>query len=67
MTAMFVVIFLEQFRKEKKPYTAMIGLGSALVCLTIFGADSFMIPTMICILALLTVLKKPMEKGGAFQ
>ena len=67
MTAMFVVIFLEQFRKEKKPYTAMIGLGSALVCLTIFGADSFMLPTMICILALLTVLKKPMEKGGAFQ
>ena len=67
MTAMFVVIFLEQFRKEKKPYTAVIGLGSALVCLIIFGADSFMIPTMICILALLTVLKKPMEKGGAFQ
>ena len=67
MTAMFVVIFLEQFRKEKKPYTAMIGLGSALVCLIIFGADSFMIPTMICILALLTALKRPMEKGGAFQ
>ena len=67
MTAMFVVIFLEQFRKEKKPYTAMIGLGSALVCLIVFGADSFMIPTMICILALLTALKKPMEKGGAFQ
>ena len=67
MTAMFVVIFLEQFRKEKKPYTAIIGLGSALVCLIIFGADSFMIPTMICILAPLTILKKPMEKGGAFQ
>ena len=67
MTAMFVVIFLEQFRKEKKPYTAIIGLGSALVCLIIFGADSFMIPTMICILALLTILKKPMEKGRAFQ
>ena len=67
MTAMFVVIVLEQFRKEKKPYTAIIGLGSALVCLIIFGADSFMIPTMICILALLTILKKPMEKGGAFQ
>ena len=67
MTAMFVVIFLEQFRKEKKPYTAMIGLGSALVCLIIFGANSFMIPAMICILALLTALKRPMEKGGAFQ
>lgn len=67
MTAMFVVIFMEQFRKEKKPYTALIGLGSALVCLMIFDADSFMIPTMVCILVLLTILKRPMEKGGAFQ
>lgn len=67
MTAMFVVIFLEQFRKEKKPYTALTRLGSALVCLLIFGPDSFLIPTMICILVLLTVLKKSMEKGGAFQ
>ena len=67
MTAMFVVIFLEQLRKEKKPYTALIGLGSSLICLLIFGADSFLIPAMICILTLLTVLKGPMEKGGAFS
>lgn len=67
MTAMFVVIFLEQLRKEKKPYTALIGLGASLVCLLIFGPDSFLIPTMICILTLLTVLKGPMEKGGAFE
>ena len=67
MTAMFVVIFMEQLRKEKKPYTALIGLGSSLICLLIFGADSFLIPSMICILTLLTVLKDPMEKGGAFS
>ena len=67
MTAMFVVIFLEQLRKEKKPYTALIGLGSSLVCLLIFGADSFLIPAMACILLLLTALKRPMEKGGAFE
>ena len=66
MTAMFVVIFLEQLRKEKKPYTALIGLGSSLICLLIFGADSFLIPAMICILVLLTVLKGPRERGGAF-
>lgn len=67
MTAMFVVIFLEQLRKEKKPYTALIGLGSSLICLLIFGADNFLIPSMICILVLLTALKGPMEKGGAFS
>ena len=64
MTAMFVVIFLEQWMKEKKHYTAIIGLGSAFVCLAIFGADSFMIPTMICILVLLALLQKPIEKAG---
>ena len=62
MTAMFVVIFLEQWKKEKKHYTAFIGLGSALLCLVIFGPDSFMLPTMACILVLLTLFKKPFEK-----
>ncbi len=64
MTAMFVVIFLEQWLKEKQHYSSLIGvLGSAL-CLIIFGADSFMLPTMVCILCLLSLFKKPIEKAG---
>lgn len=66
MTAMFVVIFLEQLMKEKKHYTAIIGTGAALLCLLIFGADSFMIPTMITILTLLSIFRKPIEKAGGF-
>lgn len=64
MTAMFTVIFLEQWMKEKKHYTALIGLGASLLCLIGFGADSFMIPTMICMLVLLTLFRKPIEKAG---
>ena len=67
MTAMFVVIFLEQLCKEKKPYTALIGLCSSLSCRLIFGPDNFLIPSMLCISVLLTVLKGPMERGGAFS
>lgn len=55
MTAMFVVIFLEQWLKEKKHYTALIGMTASVACLLIFGADSFLIPTMICIVCFLTV------------
>ena len=66
MTAMFVVIFLEQWLKEKKHYTAYIGVAAAVVCLVIFGADSYMIPTMVSILVLLTVFRKPIEKAGGF-
>lgn len=64
MTAMFVVIFMEQWMKEKKHYTALIGFLTSAVCLYFFGADSFMIPTMVCILCLLTVFRKPIEKAG---
>lgn len=67
MTALFVVIFLEQWLKEKRHYTAWIGLISSVLCLLIFGADSFLIPTMVCILCFLTLFRRPIEKGGFAQ
>lgn len=67
MTAMFVVIFLEQWLKEKKHYTALIGVLASAGCLLFFGADSFLIPTMVCILCFLTVFKKPIEKAGGLS
>lgn len=62
MTAMFVVIFLDQWMKEKIHISAFIGLGASLICLIIFGPDSFMLPTMIAILATLAIFKKPLSK-----
>ena len=40
----------------------MIGILVSLVCLILFGADSFMIPTMILIVLLLTLLRKWLEQ-----
>lgn len=62
MTAMFVVIFMDQWLKEDHHLSSLIGLGVSLICLLIFGADSFMIPTMITIVVLLTVLRHRLEK-----
>lgn len=64
MTAMFVVIFLEQWLKERKHFTAYIGLAASLLCLYLFGADSFLLPSMACIIAGLTFFRKPIEKAG---
>ena len=64
MTAMFVVIFLEQWLKEKRHNTALIGLAVSVVCLSVFGADSFLLPTMGCILCVLTAFRKPIERAG---
>lgn len=62
MTAMFVVIFMEQWMKEKHHFSAYIGLFLSTTCLIIFDADTFMIPTMISILVMLSALRKPLEK-----
>lgn len=67
MTAMFVVIFLEQWLKEKRHETALIGVAASAACLYLFGADSFMIPTMLCILCLLTVFRRPLERKGGLE
>ena len=64
VTAMFVVIFLEQWRKEKNHTSALAGLGISLLCLAAFGAESFILPAMAGILLALSLLRKPLEKGG---
>ena len=64
MTAMFVVIFLEQWIKEKDHRSGILGLILSAVCLAAFGADNFIIPAMLAILAVLTVMRPKMEKGG---
>lgn len=67
MTAMFVVIFLEQWLKEERHESSLIGLGLSLACLSVFGADGFIIPAMLAILALLTFLRGRIEKGETPQ
>ncbi|MCH4166414.1 MAG: AzlC family ABC transporter permease [Megasphaera sp.] len=66
MPAMFTAIFMEQFLQEKQHYTAWIGLVAAILCLLVFGTQSFMIPTLLLILAAVTVFRKPIAKAGEF-
>lgn len=63
MTAMFVVIFVEQWLKGNRHISEWVGLAASVGRLLIFGANSFLIPTMICILAALTALRKPLTHG----
>lgn len=56
MTAMFVVIFLEQWLKEKNHVPAILGLGLSVLCLIFFGADNFMLPSMAAILGVLSLM-----------
>ena len=47
LTALFLVVFLEQWLTAEKHAPALIGVGASVVSLLIFGADSFLIPAMV--------------------
>ena len=62
MTALLLVLFLEQWMKEKQHWTALIGLGVTALCLAAFGGSGFIIPAMLGIIAALTLLRAPLER-----
>lgn len=61
LTALFVVIFINQWQQRKNRRPALIGLAIAVVCLLIFGSSTFMLPAMGGILLVLTILRKPLS------
>ena len=65
MTALFVVIFVEQWEKAENHLPAMIGVVISVICLLIFGASSFLIPSMIGITAALLVAQKWLKEDKA--
>lgn len=62
MTALFVVIFMEQWEKEKNHCSSLAGLFISLLCLVIFGSEHFIIPSMIIVLLTLSAARKRLEK-----
>lgn len=58
MTALFVVIFVEQWEKQKQHLPALTGIVVTAVCLAIFGSDGFIIPTMLLITVCLFAEKR---------
>ena len=62
MTSMFTVIFLEQWKKDKCHLSAIFGLGISVLCLVLFGADNFIIPSMVGIFLALTLSRSYLEK-----
>lgn len=55
MTALFLVIFAENWLKEKSHESSLLGLGVALLCLVEVGKDHFLIPTLLGIWIVLTL------------
>lgn len=62
MTAMFVVIFLNYWMKEKKHVSAVLGIAASAICLMIFGPEQFLLPSMLLITAALALYRPIAQK-----
>lgn len=62
LTALFVTIFVEQWLSTKDHSPAVIGAASTALCLLLFGADVFLIPSMGLIAGLLILLRAPKKE-----
>ena len=61
MTALFVTIFVDQWREAKSHLPAIAGLCSAAVCLLIFGGSNFILPSLIITVGILMALRGRLE------
>lgn len=64
MTALFIVIFVEQWLQKKNRFPAMVGVVASVICLLIFGKDSFILPSMIIIMIVLLANHRIEQKKG---
>ena len=62
LTALFITVFVEQWKSTGDHIPAIIGLVASVVCLVIFGTGNFLIPTMTLITLCLTIYRK--TEGG---
>lgn len=58
LTALFVTMFVEQWLSNPNHIPAIIGVVSTALCLLLFGAEIFLIPSMVLMALLLTVTRK---------
>ncbi len=61
MSAIFIVIFIEQWRNKAMRTPALIGIITSLVSLYIFGAEQFLLPALVGICIVLSLRRKSLE------
>ena len=61
LTALFVSICVEQWLNSDEHIPALTGLTGSVLCLLVFGAEHFLIPSMIIITVMLFVFRRKIE------
>ena len=63
MTALFITIFIDQWKQTKDHLPALTGLGISLLCLLIWGPESFILPAMIGMAGALILMRRKGAKA----
>ncbi|WP_418441738.1 AzlC family ABC transporter permease [Anaerotignum lactatifermentans] len=58
MTALFVVMFINQWSETEHHTSAFIGIGCSLLCLLLLGSENFILPAMVLIIICFTLARK---------
>lgn len=58
MSALFMIILINQIEKTKNRISIIASLLISVLCLFVFGADRFLIPTMFLIVIMLLIIKR---------
>lgn len=58
MTALFLIIFIDQWEKAEKHTPVLTGLGIGVICLLIFGENRFILPALLIVSALLLLFQR---------
>lgn len=61
MTALFIVIVINQIKSNSGHLATLIGFVISIVCLIIFGSDNFIIFAMILIMLVLIIMKSRLD------
>lgn len=61
MTALFIVIVINQIKSNSGHLATLIGFAISIVCLIIFGSDNFIIFAMILIMLVLIIMKSRLD------
>lgn len=64
MTALFIVLALEQFMQEKRHISSLSGVLITIVCLLLFGKTYFLIATLLLLVGEYYFLYRRHQKAG---
>ena len=61
LTALFIIILMDQLKGSDTALPALLAFGSSIVCLAVIGAQNFILPSLVITVGLLVAFRKRLD------